>query len=215
MVLAQLAFRADQTLRKRRLRHEERPCDLRSLEPTEEPKGEGHLRIGVQRRMAAEEEEPQPIVGQGIGQVVDVAPESLVHVSGICGVQRRSGTVAGVAGGLTTEAVDGPVPRSGGDPAARVRRHTLHRPLLGGHREGLRHRVLGQVDVAEDADQAGGAAPGLAAEGVDELVVHPWNGRTSTGSSHAKVPRFAQSSAVSRSGTSMIQKPPIISLVST
>ena len=55
------------------------------------------------------------------------------------------------------------------------------RPLLGGDREGFRHRVLGEVDVAEDADQGGGAAAGFASEDGVEGRQSPCIGRTSIG----------------------------------
>ena len=48
----------------------------------------------------------------------------------------------------------------------------VDRPPLGGDRERLRDRVLGEVDVAEDADQGGGAAAGLAPEHDVELGAH-------------------------------------------
>src|ERR1035438_548363 len=81
-------------------------------------------------------------------------------------------------------------------------------------RERFRHRVLGEVDVAEDADQRGGAAAGFAPEDLLQRVGHPWAGRTSTGPSQAAAALPAHSRALSRSAASMIQKPPICSLVS-
>jgi len=47
--------------------------------------------------------------------------------------------------------------------------HTFSRPLLGGDGERFRHRLLGEVDVAEDADQGGGAAAGLTAKDLGEV----------------------------------------------
>src|SRR5674536_164630 len=75
-------------------------------------------------------------------------------------------------------------------------------------------RVLGEVDVAEDTDQGGGAAAGFAPEDLVERVGHPCAGRTSTGPSQAAAALPAHSRAASRSVASMTQKPPICSLVS-
>src|SRR5439155_10234622 len=75
------------------------------------------------------------------------------------------------------------------------------------------YRVLGEVDVAEDADQRGGAAAGLTMKDVGE-VRHQFVGRTSMGRSQAVAALAAQSRAASRSAASITQKPPICSLVS-
>jgi len=73
--------------------------------------------------------------------------------------------VAIVTGRFPPEPVDGLVTRRGDDPAARVRGHAGHRPPLGGHHEGLLDRLLGEVDVAEEADQCGHGTAELLAEG--------------------------------------------------
>ena len=49
-------------------------------------------------------------------------------------------------------------------------------PPLGGNREGLGDRVLGEIDVAEDADHRGGAATGFSPEHGIEVVTHPGTG---------------------------------------
>ncbi len=86
--------------------------------------------------------------------------------------------------------------------------------LAGGDGERFRHRLLGEVKIAEDADQRGGAAAGFAPEDVLERGAHPCIGRTSTGPSQAAAALPAHARAASRSVASMIQKPPICSLVS-
>ena len=69
------------------------------------------------------------------------------------------------------QAIDRLVARNARDPGARVVRHAVGRPALQGDHEGLLHRLLGQVEVAEDADQARDRPPGLVPEGaVDELI---------------------------------------------
>ena len=135
------------------------------------------------------------------------------HVTGL--VESVGGEVALGAGRLAPQPVDRPVAGGGRDPAARVRRHARLRPALGRDRERLGHRVLGEVDVAEDTDQRRGAAAGLAPEDGGQVLAHrvvqPWIGRTSMGRSHAAAALPAHSRAASRSGTSITQKPPICS----
>ena len=164
--------------------------------------------------MAAEEHEPELVVGDDLDEAVEgFALRGGVRVGGL-GVHLVGSDVAVNAGRFAAEPVDRPVACGGGDPAAGVRRDPSLRPLLGGDREGFRHGVLGEVDVAEDADQRGGAAAGLASEDSVEGVGHPCIGRTSIGPPLAAAPRAARWSATSRSAAWMIQKPPICSFVS-
>ena len=58
-----------------------------------------------------------------------------------------------VAAALAPEPVDRFVAGGGGDPGARVLRNATLRPDLHGDEEGLLNRVLGEVEVAEYADQ--------------------------------------------------------------
>src|ERR1039458_2973619 len=149
--------------------------------------------------MAAEKHEPELVGGAGIDEAVEgFAFGGGVRV-GVLGVHLMGGDVALNAGRFPAKPVDRLVACSGGDPAAGIRRDPSLRPLLGGDREGIRHRVLGKVDVAEDADQRGGAAAGFASEYSVEGLGHPCSGRTSIGPSLAAAAREARSSATSRS----------------
>jgi hypothetical protein len=65
---------------------------------------------------------------------------------------------------LAAEAVDRSIAGGGGDPAARVRRQAVARPCAQGDGERLLDCVLGEVDVAEGADQGGDRSAGLLAE---------------------------------------------------
>src|SRR5216683_899956 len=81
----------------------------------------------------------------------------------------------------------------GDDPAARVGRHPRGRPALRGHREGLLDRLLGEVDVAEEAGQGGHRTPRA-------LPVGPLDGRGVRGVSRSPPGRFgAPPSLVARS----------------
>ena len=99
----------------------------------------------------------------------------------------------------------------------------LHRDL-----ERILYRVFGDVDVAEDAAEDGDRPSVLGAEHRGDRAVSRssvsatrwalhslWMGRTSIGTVIASAIRRPQSRAASRSGASMIEKPPSTSLLST
>ena len=58
--------------------------------------------------------------------------------------------------------------------------HAVARPPLGGDREGLLRGFLGEVEVAEEADQRSEDAAPLVAEDLVEDRYHSTIGRTST-----------------------------------
>ena len=106
--------------------------------------------------MAACEDQAQTLVG-----------EVVVHGLGV---------VAGEELGLPLQRplapnpVDRSVPGRRDEPAGRVRRHALARPALERPLDGVPERVLGEVDVAEDADQGGEDTSVLLAEELRELL---------------------------------------------
>jgi hypothetical protein len=74
------------------------------------------------------------------------------------------------AAALAPEPVDCLVARGGRDPGARVVRDAALGPDLQGDDEGLLDRVLGEVEVAENADQRGDRPSRLVAEqAIDQL----------------------------------------------
>jgi hypothetical protein len=78
---------------------------------------------------------------------------------------------------LAAEAVDRSIAGSDRDPAARVRRQAVARPCAQGDGERLLDCVLGEVDVAEGADQGGDRSAGLLAEDpADSRFVEPGDG---------------------------------------
>ena len=207
---ADLLLRPHQALRHRRLRHEERAGDLVGLQPAEQAQREGDLRAGGEGRVAAREDQPQAVV---------------LHRTDLGGrlVGRTQGgrlDVPIMARRLAAQPIDGPIARRRDDPRARVRRPAGLRPLRHGDGEGLLNRILGDVDVAEDADQRGdGAArtPRGTCTRCQRSLSSP--ARPGTGAPRRRrhmppTPFFAQSRAASRSAASMTQKPPICSLVS-
>jgi hypothetical protein len=82
---------------------------------------------------------------------------------------------------LAADPVDRPVARGGVQPAARVGRNPFGRPALRGDRERVLGGILGEVEVAEEADQVGDDTPPLVAEDrLDRQLTCPTIGRTST-----------------------------------
>jgi hypothetical protein len=69
---------------------------------------------------------------------------------------------------VAADAVDGAVARRGHEPGAWVVGRALARPALGGDRERLLGGFLGEVEVAEEADQCCEDAAPFVAEGLLE-----------------------------------------------
>ena len=145
--VADLALRADEPLRERRLRHEEGARDLGRLEAADEAQRQRDLRLGRERRVAAGEDQLEPLV----------ADHGLLVVRELFGPREQLGLARQCL--LPTDPVDGRVPRRRDDPGAGIARRSVARPALGRAHEGVLHRVLGEVEVTEDAaedrDRAG------------------------------------------------------------
>ena len=111
-----------------------------------------------ERGVAAGEDEREAVVGDR------------AHVV-LLGRQRlEPGEQLGLAGEclLAPEPVDRAVARGGDDPGARARRRPVARPALERDREGVLHRVLGELEVAEDAGECcDGTAPFLPEDAAD------------------------------------------------
>ena len=106
-------------------------------------------------------------------------------------------------------------------------RQARRRPALHRRGEGVLDRVLGDVDVPEDADQDGHGASVLLAEDSLDLGDRQGPARRASvlryvlerthldrQSAHARAPWRPQSSAASRSGAAITQNPPMCSLPS-
>jgi hypothetical protein len=104
------------------------------------------------------------------GRFIHVVLDGLGHVEQAClGGQRP----------IAADAVDGPVAGSGDQPGARVGRRALAGPALGGDGEGLLNGLLGEVEVAEEADQGSEDLAPLVAEDLFEDRYRSTSGRTS------------------------------------
>jgi hypothetical protein len=69
---------------------------------------------------------------------------------------------------IAADAVDRAVARRRHQPQARVRRDPVARPAVGGDREGLLRGFLGEVEVAEEADERSEDTAPLLAEDLLE-----------------------------------------------
>src|SRR5919198_3162476 len=142
--------------------------------------------------MAAGEDQLQPLVGKA----------RLVHLV-LHGFGRLE--QAGLLGerALAAQAVDRAVAGRDRQPGARVGRRPVPGPALGCARERLLGGVLGEVEVAEEADQVGEDAAPLVAENLLEQRYLSTSGRTSIAPPiRAAGIRAAISSAASRSSAS-------------
>jgi hypothetical protein len=126
--------------------------------------------------MTTREDQAQPIVDER---------HRIVSLTGLERRERRVGPGRRFAGarlapqllGLLHEAatpadpVDRAIARCGRDPRAGIARHSLLRPGLERPDEGLLDGLLGEVEVAQDANERRDRPPGFFPEqAVDELV---------------------------------------------
>ena len=142
-----------------RLGDEEGAGDLLRLEAAQRPQRERDLGIERERRMAAREDELEPLVrDRRLVHFVLPGPRR-VEQAGL----RREGAIA-------ADTVDRAVARGGQEPGAWVGGRPLAGPALGGDRERLLGGFLGEVEVAEEADQAGeDAAPLITEDLLEDL----------------------------------------------
>ena len=180
-----LALGAHEPLGHRRLGDEERARDLRHRQPAERAQRERHARLGGERRVAAGEHQPQAVVGH----------LSLLLREGLELAELRRQHAR------PPQPVDRLVPRGGGDPRTRIARDALDRPALERDEPRILDRLLGEVEVAEDADQGGDRSSRLLAGtgGRSRRQSYWMTGRTSTHPFFAPGIFAAQSIASSRS----------------
>jgi hypothetical protein len=152
-----LALRADEPLGHRRLGDEEGAGDLLGLEAAQRPQRERDLGIERERRMAAREDELEPLVGDRRLVHLVLRSRRCVEQVGLC--RERA---------ISADAVDRAVASGGLEPGARVGGRSVAGPALGGDRKRILGGLLGEIEVAEEADQAGEDAAPLVAEDLVE-----------------------------------------------
>ena len=171
--VAQLALGALEPLRHRVLGHEERPRHLTGGDAAERPQRQRDAGLRRQRRVAAGEDQLEPLVGDRAHRVV--ATERLEP-------RAARGRPAPLSRLLAPQPVDRAAPRGQRDPRRRVGRHAVARPALERDDEGVLDRLLGAVEVAERPCQGGDRLPGLAPEqavddnpGSAQAYATPWS----------------------------------------
>ena len=172
--VADLALGPDEPLGERRLRDQEGPRDLRCREAAERPERQGDATVHRQRRMAAREDQPESVVGDGhlVVRHVRAAASGLDR-----GKVRLDGGLARELVRLVPEppaaaqSIDRPVACGRRDPGARVVRYAAGRPHLERRDERLLDGLLGEIEVAEDANERRDRpARFLAEQAVDDLA---------------------------------------------
>ena len=156
--VADLPLGADEALGERRLRDEERARDLRRLEAADQAQRQRDLRLRRERRVAAREDQLEPLVGN----------DSLLVVGELLGPREQLRLACQRL--LAADPVDRRVPGRRHDPGAGIARRSVARPAFGRADEGVLHRVLGEVEVTEDAAEDRDRACPLVAVGAGELV---------------------------------------------
>jgi hypothetical protein len=156
-----LPFAPSEPLAHRRLGDQERAGDLRRGEATERPQGQRLARLEAERRVAAGEDQPQAVVGDR---------GRLVHLGllGGCFVDpHQLGEALGPAVGRLSAAdpVDRLAPRRRRQPGAWAGRDAVATPGRERRLERVLHRVFGQGEVADLADQRRQHGAALLAEG--------------------------------------------------
>ena len=152
-----LALGAEQPLGHRLLGDEERAGDLLRPQPAERPQRQSDLGFELERRMAAREDELEPLVLNR--RLVHGLLHRLRHVEQSRLRRKRA---------LAADPVDRAVPRRDHEPCTRVGGHPVAGPALGRDRERLLSGLLGKVEIAEEADQAGEDTAPLVAEDLLE-----------------------------------------------
>jgi hypothetical protein len=120
----------------------------RATSPVERPPSE--------RRVAAGEEQSQPVVRDG-GHVVAIG----FHAGGC---ERLELAQLLLVAPLAAQPIDRLVARRTNDPGGGVVGQPVARPALERRGERLLHRVLGEVEIAQDPDQRGDRPPRLPPE---------------------------------------------------
>jgi hypothetical protein len=166
--LSDLPLRAYKPLSHGRLGDEERPGDLVGCEATQGSERQGNLRVRCERRVAAGEDEAQSLVWDHV-RLLRLARR----------FQRREQLGLPLEGAVAADPVDRPVARRRQQPGTGPFGSAVDRPALERDGDGVLEGVLGEVEVAEDADQAREDPPPLGAEDALELVQCSITGRTS------------------------------------
>jgi hypothetical protein len=138
--VADLALGADDPLRHRRLGHQQRPGDLGRGQPGQRPQRKRDPRLKRQRRVAAGEDEPEPVIADAIAAGLRQVPARPV---GAGRAQQRRLAQLGRLVGAAAQHVDRAVAGGGGQPGAGTGGHAVALPRLQGAGERVLRAFLG------------------------------------------------------------------------
>ncbi len=161
---ADLLLRSHEPLGHRRLRDEERVRDLRRREPADLPECERDPAVRGERGVAAREDEGESLVGNRAQLVL------------LCGKLLQACEQLGFLAedALAANPVDRPVAGRRDDPCTRLPWEAVASPALECDGECVLHRILGQLEVAENArEDRDGMSPLLAEDLLDGRLHSP------------------------------------------
>ena len=164
--VADLGLRTDDPLRHGGRAGEERARDLLGREPAHLAQGQRHLGVRTQGRMAAREHQPQPIV-------LDFVRIPRRRVAGLGGEPLGELALRRIEPRPPAQHVDGLEAAGGDEPCARVGGLPVAGPSLGRRGERVVQRLLGEIEVAEQADQRGEHAARVGAVDRFDSLAHP------------------------------------------
>jgi hypothetical protein len=167
--VADLGLGADDPLRERGRRRQEGSSDFFGREPAHFAQRQGHLGIGCERRMAAREDQSQPVIFNGfpIGPGIGIDDRD-VRVD-TCVLER-------VEPGAPAQAVDRLEASRRDEPRTRVGGHAFARPLFERGSEGILQRLFRRVEIPEQAYERREDAPRLGhVQRVDLLANVLWS----------------------------------------
>ena len=131
-----------------RLGHQERPRNIAGGQTAHQPQRQRDLSLPGQRRMAAGEDQPQPVIGDPavIARLADIDLASPWLVDLVGNEQRQFRP----QGPIPAKAVEGPVPGRCRQPRRWVTRHALLGPGIERGHVGVLHAFLGHVQITGD-----------------------------------------------------------------
>ncbi len=194
----ELALGAGQPSRHRRRAGQEQPGDVRRADPEDETQAQRAGALGRQGRVGAQQQQPEPLVGEQPARVGEHRVGALLHL----GVHDQQ-PVPAHGDRLCSEPVDDPPPGCGQQPRRRVDRDAVRGPAAGGRLEGVCEGVLGQVETAVLRDEQGQhPAPLLTPDLLDGRCAHAavTSGRRPASPRRCSCPRPAASRSRTRAG---------------
>jgi hypothetical protein len=143
--IADLSLGADDALRERRRRNEKGARDFLGFQTAHLAQRQRNAGVGAQRRMAAGENQPEPIVLHGL--LVDVlGRHAALDLLGDAGHRRVEPRAA-------PQPIDRLEAAGRDEPRARIVGKAVLWPAVERRGEGVVHRLLGEIEIAKEADE--------------------------------------------------------------